>query len=51
MIGDNLQTDILGALNAGLDAMLFNRWNVDAKSTPQAPTYIVDSLRDIMTIL
>ena len=51
MIGDNLQTDILGALNAGLDAMLFNRWNVDAKSIPQTPTYVVDSLRDIMTIL
>ena len=26
MIGDNLQTDILGALNAGIDALLFNRW-------------------------
>jgi putative hydrolase of the HAD superfamily len=51
MIGDNLQTDILGALNAGLDAMLFNRWNVDAKSIPQNPTYVVENLRDIMTIL
>ena len=51
MIGDNLQTDILGALNAGLDAMLFNRWNVDAKSIPQTPTYVVENLRDIITIL
>lgn len=51
MIGDNLQTDILGALNAGLDAMLFNRWHVDIKEAPQAPTFVVDSLRDIMDIL
>jgi putative hydrolase of the HAD superfamily len=48
MIGDNLQTDILGALNAGLDAMLFNRWGVDPADKP---TYTVSTLRDIMTIL
>ncbi len=48
MIGDNLQTDILGAMNAGLDAMLFNRWGVDVSESPQKPTYIVDSLREIM---
>ena len=51
MIGDNLQTDILGALNAGIDAMLFNRWNVDLSESPQSPTFIVDNLRDIMGIL
>ena len=51
MIGDNLQTDILGAMNAGFDAMLFNRWNVDPNEGAQAPTYVVDTLRDIMTIL
>ena len=51
MIGDNLQTDILGAMNAGLDAMLFNRWGVDVNESPQAPTYVVDSLRDIIKIL
>ena len=51
MIGDNLQTDILGALNAGLDAMLFNRWNVDVSNSPQSPTFVVNSLRDIMEIL
>jgi putative hydrolase of the HAD superfamily len=51
MIGDNLQTDILGALNTGLDAMLFNRWNVDVGESPQAPTFVVDNLRDIMGIL
>jgi putative hydrolase of the HAD superfamily len=51
MIGDNLQSDILGALNAGLDAMLFNRWAIDKKDIPQSPTFIVDNLRDIMDIL
>ena len=51
MIGDNLQTDILGALNAGFDAMLFNRWKVDPNEGAQVPTYVVDTLRDIMTIL
>ena len=28
MIGDNYNTDILGALGYGLDAIWFNRWNV-----------------------
>lgn len=51
MIGDNLQTDILGALNAGIDALLFNRWGVDVSEGSQAPTYVVDSLQDIMKIL
>jgi len=51
MIGDNLQTDILGALNAGINALLFNRWQADVKECPQVPTFVVDSLRDIMGIL
>ena len=51
MIGDNLQTDILGALNAGIDAMLFNRWNVEVSESAQTPTFVVDNLRDIMGIL
>lgn len=51
MIGDNLQSDIFGALNAGLDAMLFNRWEIPAEAITQTPTYIVDSLRDIISIL
>jgi putative hydrolase of the HAD superfamily len=51
MIGDNLQTDILGALHAGIDALLFNRWDVDPNDATQAPTFVVWSLRDIMNIL
>ena len=51
MIGDNLQSDILGALNAGLDAMLFNRWAIEDKDIQQKPTFIVEHLRDIKRIL
>ena len=51
MIGDNLQSDILGALNAGLDAMLFNRWQVSPEDIPQEPTFIVETLSAIKTIL
>ena len=51
MIGDNLQSDILGALNAGLDAMLFNRWQIPPEEITQTPTFVVDHLRDIMNIL
>lgn len=48
MIGDNLQTDIMGAHNAGFDTILFNRWNVDPSPVP---THTVETLRDIMDIL
>ena len=51
MLGDNLQTDILGALSAGIDAMLFNRWNVDIKNCPQVPSFIVNNLKEIMKVL
>ena len=51
MIGDNLNTDIFGALNAGLDAMLFNRWQVDVKDVEPQPTFVVDKLQDIIGIL
>ena len=51
MIGDNLQTDILGALDFGLDAMLFNRWNVAVDESSPSPTFVVPSLRDIHNIL
>lgn len=51
MIGDNLQSDILGALNAGIDAMLFNRWAINEQDITQKPTFIVERLQDIMNIL
>ena len=51
MIGDNLNTDILGALNAGLDAMLVNRWNIEKAEIPYNVTFVVDSLHIIKNIL
>ena len=51
MIGDNLQTDIQGALNAGIDAMLFNRWGVDVKEAEKRPTFVVDRLLQIKELL
>lgn len=51
MIGDNLQTDILGALNAGIDALLYNRWNAEANDVEPAPTFVVERLLDITDIL
>jgi len=51
MIGDNLNTDVLGALNAGLDAMLFNRWNIEKTDIPHTVTFVVDRLLDIRNVL
>lgn len=50
MIGDNYQNDILGAMNAGIDTLLFNRWE-KGFVPPQPATYIVDELKEIMQIL
>ena len=51
MIGDNLQSDILGALNADIDAMLFNRWQISSEEIPQTLTFVVPTLSDIKSIL
>ena len=51
MIGDNLQTDIQGALNAGIDALLFNRWGVDVDEADKRPTFVVDRLPQIKELL
>ena len=50
MIGDNYTTDIEGAMNVGLDAMLFNRWD-SSFAPPKTVTYIVNKLTDIVSIL
>lgn len=49
MIGDNFQTDILGAKNAGLDTIFFNRWPEYPATEPV--THEVTSLKEIMNIL
>ena len=51
MIGDNLNTDVIGALNAGINAMLVNRWDVKKEDIPQNVTFVVNGLRDIALIL
>ena len=48
MIGDNLQTDIIGARDMGLDTILFNRWDIPPS---EIPTHTVAALREIMQIL
>ncbi len=49
MIGDNLQTDIVGAMNAGLDAAFFNRYPDYPANV--AVTYEVTSLVELKKIL
>lgn len=50
MIGDNYDTDIVGAMNSGIDGMLYNRW--EKTFVPDGPvTYIVAELSDIKKYL
>ena len=49
MIGDNYNTDILGARNAGLDTLYFRRW--PEVRTDHLATYEVDTLQEIMDVL
>lgn len=50
MIGDQLETDIAGALAAGIDAALLaagvTRWD-DAAAADITPTYLLDSIRPL----
>lgn len=48
MVGDNLNTDILGARNAGIDTLFFNRWKLDYQ---QEATFYAERLKDIIGIL
>ncbi len=49
MIGDNYNSDIIGAINSGIDTMLFMRW--PAIEMPKKPKYQVEKLKDIMEII
>jgi putative hydrolase of the HAD superfamily len=48
MIGDNLDADIQGAMNAGMDNVFVN--HIDA-STDKKPTYIITHLKELESIL
>lgn len=50
MIGDNYVNDVQGAINSGIDAILFNRW--DQSFVPPEPVnHIVNYLLEIKDIL
>lgn len=48
MIGDNLNADILGAKNAGMDSVFVNHINAEAN---EAPTYTIHHLKELESIL
>lgn len=48
MIGDDLKVDILGAMNAGIDAVFFNH---DTPSHKEKPTFEITSLDQLTGIL
>jgi putative hydrolase of the HAD superfamily len=47
MLGDNIEVDILGAMNAGIDQVFINHYNI---STDIKPTYTVNSLKELEEI-
>ncbi len=50
LIGDSLSADITGGINYGIDTIWFNK-NGDTLPKSIEPTYIVNSLNEIMNIL
>ncbi len=50
VIGDNLHSDIFGALNFGLDACWYNPQNQEEESEI-SPTFIISELSDLINIL
>lgn len=47
MLGDNIEVDILGAMNAGIDQVFINHNNI---VTDVKPTYMVNSLKELEDI-
>lgn len=47
MLGDNLDADITGAINAGMDCVFVNHINA---STELKPTYVITHFKDLETI-
>ncbi|WP_152655325.1 HAD family hydrolase [Oceanobacillus sp. CFH 90083] len=50
MVGDNLNTDIIGANQIGIDSVWLNRFDAENKSDIQ-PDYEIQSLRELKRIL
>ncbi|MGC9150786.1 MAG: YjjG family noncanonical pyrimidine nucleotidase [Microbacter sp.] len=52
VIGDNFQTDIVGAMKAGIDQVFYNPEHLDERTDfPEMPTYTIDDLALLMNIL
>ncbi|MDQ6756387.1 MAG: YjjG family noncanonical pyrimidine nucleotidase [Bacteroidota bacterium] len=52
MIGDNLDADIQGAINAGMDSIYVNHINAEVNNEPViAPTYTIYNLKELENIL
>jgi putative hydrolase of the HAD superfamily len=47
MIGDNIEVDIIGAMNAGIDQVYVNHLGIDPEVKP---TYVVSTLKELETI-
>ena len=47
MLGDSIDVDILGAMNAGIDQVFINHLNIEIDIKP---TYVVKSLKELETI-
>ena len=46
----NFETDMLGAMNSGIDTLLFNRWDKNYQP-PRKVDFLVNSLIEIKKIL
>lgn len=51
MIGDNYNTDIVGAMLSGIDQIYFNPKDKPLQQSDEVPTYTVSSLKEIENIL
>jgi len=50
-VGDNYQIDILGSLNAGLQAVWLNKKGEEPKEGGPAPAYIISDLSELLPIV
>ncbi len=51
MVGDDYENDIIGAYEAGIDQIFFNRKNIPLDSLEIKPTYTIHNLLEIKQIL
>ncbi len=49
-VGNDYENDVLGAHNAGLDQVFYNKKQVDISTLPIKPTYTIHSLKELWEI-